>query len=211
MSDSNLIKTFTDTWGLWANYNWRDLAVNGGVVFTSAFLAYCVNIIEEGDTYSNVARYTVSFFVSYSAINYPKIQKSNQIKNQTLRSYMSVGQKLNDLEIEYGSKTESREVEGLVKGIKTSIKSCLNIKLIPTEEINSINQLSIVNSLMSAINKHIEGFKKTLSQTSGNTAIHLINEEKKIWDQSILIIKEQLLPTGSIYGSSPLVYTMKSN
>ena len=84
MMDSHLPKKFARIWGLWSHYSWRQLAIGGGIVTTTAFLAYCTSNTGQGETYSGMARSTATvlagFFTSLTVAEFPSIQQCNQIK-----------------------------------------------------------------------------------------------------------------------------------
>ncbi|RUR05034.1 hypothetical protein [Legionella sp. km772] len=121
-------------WGLWSHASWREMVVGGSYLVTTAFFSYVMgNLGNECSTYSRgFMTLAVGFFVPYTAVQFPKLQKANEIKSENLGLYKAINQQLAKLEEQYdfsSEKTPSEEMVLLTQLIGV-INSCYAHKLV---------------------------------------------------------------------------------
>lgn len=186
--------------GLWSNHSWRELATQGTVLFTFAFVALCAKSLGESSTpqlvtlgSGTLAKGAASFFAGYSLFGYPDYKLEHQLRKENLTAFTIINAQSDAILEKYQLKSgQDSEVDLLIEMINSTARACINMR---TDGLNLINQLREVNSLMDALKTRLSKFISILPDSLEEAKSTMLEQEKLFWQQSPEDIKIATLST----------------
>ncbi len=184
-------------WGLWTDTSWREFAINGGYVATTAFVMYFIG--GTGADYANFSEIPrnfmtlgLGFFIPYTVANFPSLQKMNKLKENNLALYNAILDTVKNLKFE---QINSLQAESFLSELKTTIKesayNCFNVEF-PTLEKNSFESILKTNQLLKALLQHANDFISHIVEPNSEID-NTLQEELKFWQQEPIVIKDTLI------------------
>ena len=200
MAEVILYTPNNQNWGLWSHASWRDLAINGGILATTAFLTYVIGAVgDECISSSNLTRgmmtVSFSFFVPYTAVQFPSLQKTNKIKSDNLSLFNVICKELTSLKsrfIQIEPKPSESQEELLAKLtllIRDSAFHFLNVNC-PDFEVAEHEGLLKNQDLLTAVSQHLKLLKTDLSKLNDKR----LTEELAFWQREVTAIQHELIP-----------------
>lgn len=190
-------KKSTELWGLWADYSWRELAIAGGVIATTAFLAYCICNTQNTSCYFKLNRSSASllasFFIPLSVATYPTIYKNNKMRKDNLAVYMEIGAELSKIEQFY-------QVDGivhpqiirLIETIKKTAHACLDLEY-SDKNISYTAHLLIIHELLHKILSYTNNYFLQKLPKEAEQLDPAVDKAIAFWEQDEMLIKTHFM------------------
>lgn len=186
-------------WGLWSHASWREMAVGGSYLITTAFFSYVMgNLSNECASYSRgFATLAIGFFVPYTAVQFPRLQKANELKSESLGVYNSISRQLTELEKKYALTPEETQSEQIILFsqllivIKSAAYDCLNNQA--NVKASSHEHLLITKRLMTTLLEHLKHFSGNLPDSATQLNKSELENELLFWMQKPQTLKDKLI------------------
>lgn len=207
------MEDYAQSWGLWSHNSWREMAVGGSYIFTTAFFSYMVaNFGEHSLSYSrSIFTLAAGFFVPYTAAHFSTLQKANEIKTENLGIYNAINKKLSELELKYGMLSEGARGEKtilfhqLISVIKTATYSYFNMSQ-PSIEKNAQKNLLLTQQLLDASFIHLKQFAKRLPSSLADFDKLSLEEELRFWKRGLDKLEDDLITDNEHYEGATLTH-----